>query len=371
MPACARFEPFVLRHAHQHQPKLNKPLVTLEKGRIKHLSNQAEKQGVEVGMTLDGARACCGNLMVIETNEATLQHAWQEVLDQLYTFTSNLEAPRPGLVFLELKDKDAKLIAQTFNARVAHARSQEHAYLLTLVTQEGEVRGGNLDLIPTCTLTALGLSPKTIGRLNWLGVTQVGQLRRWGKAQLSLYLAGEAKVLVRYLHGPFKERVAPFTPPVTMRESFTFEEAALEPRHLTPVLELLAARLLERLGDKAAARLTLEAQAGGLTLAASRVSKGSLRNKGSLYELAASAFYDSGAQGLGVTTLTLGLSGLYRPYEQDSLWQRKESIARAVRQVNARFPGALFRFEEVNPYAPVPEFSFKTVVIGDAKRGGL
>ena len=331
----------------------------------------AAKAGVETGMAVEGARARCEQLTVIEPNAATLQRAWEGLLAELYAFTDKVEPAEPGRVFLELTEEEARHIAETFQARVASGSSQEHAHLLALMAKEGEARlepsqteRQALNAVPVRVLEALGLSKKTIERLSWLGVSELKDLWRWSRTQLELYLGDEARVLTRYLHGPHRTEVRRYVPPVVLRESHSFEEPALEPWQLEPVMEELTQRLTARLGDRAAARLTLVAEVRGLAFSGSRVSKQPLRDESAFLRLASLALEDSGVQGLGVDRLELSLAGLERPSTQGGLWHRKENVDKAVRTVEARFPGAMLKFEELDPFMPVPEFSHRLIPLG-------
>ena len=372
MLACALFEPFALWHAAWLEPSLkDKPLVVLEKGRVTGVSRVAAKAGIETGMAVEGARARREQLTVIEPNLATLRQAWETLLAELYAFTDKLEPAGVGRVFLELTGEEARHIAQMFGARVARGSSQEHAHLLALVAKEGEARlepveteQQALGTVPVHVLGALGLSKKTVERLAWLGVTELDELRRWSRSQLELYLGEEARVLTRYLHGPHRTEVRRYIPPVTLRESHSFEDAVLEPWQLAPVLEQLIQRLVARLGDRTAARLTLTAEVASLIFSATRVSKQPLRDEGALLRLVSLTFADCGVQGLGVERLELTLSKLHRPSAQGGLWHRKEDVDKAVRTVEARFPGVMLRFEELDPFTPAPEFSHRLVALG-------
>ena len=95
MIVCALFEPFALWRACWLEPAYrDKPLVVLEKGRVTGVSMMAAKAGVATGMAVEGARARCEQLTVVEPNAATLQQAWEGLLAQLYTFTDRLEPAR-------------------------------------------------------------------------------------------------------------------------------------------------------------------------------------------------------------------------------------------------------------------------------------
>ena len=372
MIVCALFEPFTLWHAGWLEPALkSKPLVALKGHHVAHASKMARSSGIGAGMSVAGAHARCGDLVIIDSNEATLQRAWDDVLAKLYGFSDRLEPADLGRVFLDVTEADARLIAETFGARVARGSSQEHAHLLALVAKEGEARLEPVETeqqalwaIPIHVLEVLGLSKKTVERLAWLGVTELGGLRRWSRTQLELYLGDEAKLLTRYLHGPHRTEVRRYVPAVVLRESHTFEEEALELWQLAPVLEQLVQRLIPRLGDRAATHLTLTAEVKGLIFSATRVSKQPLRDEGALLRLVSLTFADCGVQGLGVERLELSLAGLARPNTQGGLWHHKENVDKAVRTVEARFPGAMLRFEELDPFTPVPEFSHRLVSLG-------
>ena len=372
MLVCALFKPFALWRACWLEPSLkDKPLVAVEKGRVTGVSCVAAKAGVETGVAVEGARARCEQLTVIEPNPVTLQQAWEDLLAELYSFTDRVEPAELGRVFLELTGQEARHIAETFQARLARGSSQEYAHLLALVAKEGEARlepfqteRQALGAVPVHVLEALNLSKKTVERLAWLGVSELKDLKRWSRGQLELYLGEEARVLIRYLHGPYRTEVRRYVPPVVLCESHSFEEAVLEPWQLEPVMEGLAQRLTARLGDRAATRLTLTAEVGGLAFSGSRVSKQPLRDESAFLRLASLALEDSGVQGLGVDRLELALSGLHRPSVQGGLWQHREDVDKAVRAVEARFPGMMLKFEELDPYMPAPEFSHRLIPLG-------
>ena len=375
MIACALFTPFALWHACRLEPGFkDKPLVTLKNNKVVEVSNKARDVGVEPGMSLDGARSRCSDLVIVEANDATLQHTWEDVLSQLYAFTDRIEPIKPGVVFLEITEADAKLIAETFRARLALAANQEHAHLKALahVTEKltfkesrhgRAVRDADVKEIPIGVLREVGLGKKNIERLYWLGIETLGQLQRWSKAQLSSFFGKDSRVLTRYLKGPFRTSVARYTPPITLTVSYNFDDTAVEPWQWEPVLMHLVSGLQCQLGDRAAARLCVSAVSQGLTFEATRLSKKPLKGV-SLLGQAHLALADSGVQGLGIDKLTLTLIGLYRPSTQGALFGGRENVVKAVSAVEARFPGALLRFETLNAYSPLSEFSHRLVPLG-------
>jgi nucleotidyltransferase/DNA polymerase involved in DNA repair len=362
---CALFEPFILWQAAYEQPTLrDKPLISLEKSKVAHASSLARRAGIEAGMTVDGARARCNELVIVERDPVSLQNAWHDVLEQLYAFTSFIESPKPGVVFLELAPSDATQLAESFQARLAFGKTQEAARLQALMTRTGaaSLLEKPLSKFPLRILSALGVMAKTLERLAWLGLKTLGDLSKWTKHNLIDYLGDEAAPIIRYLHGPFTKTVNKYTPPVVLRATHSFDEIVSEPFQLEPVLQLLARRLETGLETKVASRLTVRAIAQGIAFSATKISRNPLKQSSIINLLAQSALGETGAQPLGIERLELSLSGLYKFSEQGMLWG-KANAQHAIEKVNERYPGALLKIEHVDTFLPDSEFSYRLVPI--------
>ena len=81
-----------------------------------------------------------------------------------------------------------------------------------------------------------------------------------------------------------------------------------------------------------------------------------------LRQLALLALADTQAQPLGIDALTVTLSGLSRPAEQGSSWPQKERAAFAVEVVEARFPGAVLKLSQDDPYSLASEHNIHFVI---------
>jgi len=283
----------------------------------------------------------------------------EALLADLYAFTNRL-GPFDAGVFLDVSDSDARRIARAYRARVGSAETQEAAHLLALLACAGQVNKDieTINSAPLETLLELGTSPQAIERFEWLGLACLGDLKRWRKTQLSAYLGDEAKIVSRYLKGPFTKTVAVYKPALSLSESYSFDDPVTEPWQLTPVLSHLSDCLMAALGDKAAARLSLSALAQGLTFKHTVIAKTVLKGQ-AVNRLAEVALLESGALGFGIDTLTVELTGLYRPTKQLGLWQQREELAKAVSLVEARFPQALLKLTEADPYTPIAEFAYE------------
>jgi nucleotidyltransferase/DNA polymerase involved in DNA repair len=369
MLVCALFEPFALWQAVWERPDLKgKTLVTLLKDKVHHLSKEARQSGIKSGMSLEGARGQCKDLGIVETDAPTLKSAWEGLLAQLYGFTDQIESVKPGVCFLDLEPKQMRQVAEVFGALVASGENQEQSYLLALTTPQGNVSSfsgkdiqNRIAAIPLYVLRALGISPLTLERLSWLGLYKLGDLMKWSKSQLQGYLGSEANLIIRYLHGPFRNNVLTYTPPITFNANYDFEDSVLEPYLFEPVIKFLCQQLSNDLNDKAASRLSLKAVSSRLMFSSTKVSHYPLRDVGMLERLASLALHDSGILGLEIDSIELTLSGIYRPVRQGHLWQQRENVEVAVSKVSERYPGKLLKIQHIDPYTPLSEFAYKLI----------
>jgi len=367
MICCALFEPFAIWHSYRLEPKLaNTPLITVQGGRVAELSVLAKQAGIETGMSIQGAKSLCPDVQIIATSPETLEQAWQQILEQLYAFSNRIESYRPGLVFLDLKTHEIKQLKEYFSCKIAAADNRQDAHLLALI--DSGINNKNIsnpqkliDNIPLASLQSLGLQKQNIERLKWLGVRHFGQLKKWSKSQLQLFLQEDSKLLINYLYNKDSSNIRLFKPKETVKESFYFEDAVFEPYRLEPVLQLLADKVVSKLEGRAAKRLNLTLKAMGMAFTVSKISKLDLREKEVIFRLTKQALEDSGAQGLGIDEIRLELTAIYRPGRQLSLWRTKENRENAIQAVERRFPNSMLHFELLNPFTPISEFAYGLV----------
>lgn len=370
MLVTALFEPFPLWLATWETPSLASiPLVSVGKGRVVHASKTAKQTGITAGSSLATALTKAPDLEAVEAASPYLETSWERLVEALSGLTLDLESPKQGRVLMVLEPADAMQLAETYNVRVGLAEIVEAAVVAALIASPGKVKRINadrqdvlLDALPLYILRGLGLSAGTGERLKWLGVERVGQLRAWKKAQVSAYLGAEAKELMPYLFGPYRTQLGRYTPAPHVSAHLVFDEPMSEPHALCPALEALAVQLVEKLKGRAASRLTVRAVSQGLEFKATRISKTLLRQIGETNRLALLTLDDTDAQPLGIDTLTLELSGLTRPAKQGALWPQKERIEQAVAAVEARYPKALLKITEADPYALASEHTVHFVV---------
>lgn len=367
---AALFEPFPLWLAAWDTPSLEGlPLVSVSKGRVVHTSKTARQVGVTPGSSLATALTKAPDLEAVEAASPHLTASWERLVEEVSGLSLMLESLSQGRLVMELEPGDAAMMAESYRVRVGLAESVEVAVIAALISSPGKVRQitaerqeALIDALPLYVLRGLGSSKETLERLKWLGVDKVGQLRAWKEAQVLAYLGVEGRGLLPYLFGPYRTQLGRYTPSPRLSAQLAFDEPLSEPHMLHPVVEQLVVQLVDQLGGRAAFRLTVTALSHGLELKATRLSKVPLKQAGEITRLFLLALEDTHAQPLGVEALRVELSGLTRPTRQGTLWPRKERLEEAVAAVEARFPRAILKLVEDDPYALAPEHIVRFVV---------
>ncbi len=367
---AALFEPFPLWLAEWEVPSLAAvPLVSRHKSKVVHASSAARSLGIKAGSSLATALAKAPDLEIVEAESPYLTASWERLVEELSGLTRTLESPSLGRLLMELEPADAAQIAGTYRVRVGMAESLEVAVLAALISSPGQVKVVEpdrqehlLDALPLYVLKGVGLSQRALDDFGWLGVQRTGELRRWSKVQVMAYLGRSGKGVMPYLFGPYRTYLGRYAPPPRLSAQAVFEEPQCEPLVLHPALEQLCAGLSARMEDKAASRLTITVRSQGLTFQATRIAKEPLKRGDVMFRLALLALEDTHAQPLGIEALTVELSSLSRPSEQLSLWPQKERVAYAIEVVEARFPRAILKLVQDDPYALASEHNVRFVI---------
>lgn len=216
MIAAADFAPWPVWSLVRREPRLEGlPLAVVAGTRVVAASPAARAAGVRVGMSADLARSKAGGLE-LRPLPPGLEAAWETLLHELNRYTPRLEAPHPGLVFLDLSPADARLLAGEYRVPVGLGPTREDARLAAATALPGEVRVVDdpeafLEGFPVEHLAAVGLPEEGLARLRWLGIETAGQLAAWSRTQLLAFLPGAERILP-YLKGPKTDRVAVFEP---------------------------------------------------------------------------------------------------------------------------------------------------------------
>jgi hypothetical protein len=365
--AALVLEPLELWWARRLRPEWRRePLVALRENRVWHASPEARREGIVPGMSLAGARLRSEALRVTEPSEAELQAAWESVLRDLYGLSPFLDGSSRGRAFLSVSAAEARMVAEAYDARVGHAAGRGGAARAALSVPIGRCRvlpkGSEkafLARLPLRFLRGVGLSPYSLERLRWLGLSAAGELAGWRRGQLRGFLGGEAERLLPYLHGPWRERLPIARPPEALRRGVRFAEPLFEPGPLEAALGRLAEALAEALAGRGSGRLTLAAEVGGVELRATRFAKKPLRATRDIALLARLALADTGAAPVGIEALTLELPEPVRPSGQGRLWPARERREAAWEELLERFPRAAVEVEWLDPYAEAADLAWR------------
>lgn len=343
------------------------PVIVTEGGRVRCACPHAQAAGITPGMRLSGALSRVPTLHAVTHSGPAVAAAWAGVIAELPAFSPRVEVTGEGQALLTLTDAGAAALASALHAAVGVADTRELARLAAHVAPEGSVRavpagteGAFRAALPLSALRGVGLSAAQAERLGWLGVTHVGQLLAWSRAQQAAFLGPEYAALRPYLHGAASGGVPLARPEPTVTATLHFGEPLFEPRDLHPACAQLAATLHADLGSRRPARLTVQAHAAGVTLGATRDLKEDARDPATLRRAVQAALRDTQAAPLGVDALHVTLSGLNRPARQDDLWGRAQAQA-AADLAEARFPGCLRRVRWIDPHSLAPTGQFEWV----------
>ena len=363
MLTCVLLHPFCF-----HGLDSSTPLVALEGKRARFVNWAARGLGIEEGMLETAVRLKAPNAQLVPTLSPALCERWSALLESLYVLSPNVDGPKEGIAFLTVRSSDAAQIAGEYSARVGRAETQELALLAARGAEPGQVveleRGDKqkpfLERCPLAFLGLLGLSPRTLERLNWLGLHFIGALYGWSKAQLAGFFGGEywivAKVLFEGTVTVTRYRVAQ-----KVRAVHTTYDTLHEPYQLEPLLEKLSKHLTSRLEGKLARRLLLTVdtplgQLGDVTV----LKEKSLEAK-VLYRALKLALERTGAMELGVDKLEATLSDLFFFGEQRGLFETRPPVSEAVEMVHKRFPNALLRVVPAERFSQAREQRFTLI----------
>ncbi len=353
MIAFASFAPWPVRVLREREPGLEAlPVAAVAAGRVVALSPEARALGIREGMGEAVARKKSDHL-ALRPLPAGLEAAWDARLFELSGFSPRLESPAPGEALLELDGAGARALAATYRVPVGLGETRERARLAAALAGPGEaVRFPGLAGIPLEALRTVGLTPEGLRRLRWLGAATAADLAAWSTPQIEAFLP-EGRALLPYLKGPGRSGVAVFDPGPRVERVVEFLEPVEAPQALA-ALEVLAGELDRALGRRAAGRLFLEVEAGGLRFFAERRPKEPLRGRRRLRLHLEAALRGSGALAFPVERVRATLTGLRTPGQQDGLFRRTGDLAEAFR----RFPGAFVRAVITDPGSPAAEHAF-------------
>ncbi|HXE73021.1 MAG TPA: hypothetical protein VNO81_10205, partial [Candidatus Nitrosotenuis sp.] len=261
------------------EPSLrSRELIVVSGGRVVARSQGPRRLGVEVGWPAERARALAPQALVRVDPGPALELAAEELLAELNRLTPWIEPVSAGQVVLGLdRPAEARPLARRLGLQIGLAEDRDTALLAALQAAPGQVlalaeeqgqafRQG----FPLARLVEIGISPRTVERLEWLGFPTVGSLARLSEAQLTRQFPEGAR-LHRMVRGADRRPVALYSPPPALTLAVDLDPPQLEPGLAEAALVHLLDQAIERLEGRVAGTLTVGLQAGEQATASRRV----------------------------------------------------------------------------------------------------
>ena len=223
----------------------------------------AEAQGVRAGMRLGEALAMCPELVLVEQDPATAEHAWEEILQRLEDRGFAVEPIEPGCVYFETSGVERlygglepalkralEAVGSAWDARVGAADRRFAALAAASVARPGSALivsdKSAREFLAPLPLTLLPLERERYEELEELGVRKLGQLAGLPGGAVAERLGPAGRRAWSLARGEEDGRVRPRRAPVQIDEVLEFPEAVGNELTLRRALTVLVDRVLVR-----------------------------------------------------------------------------------------------------------------------------
>jgi len=400
---CLLIPQFPIWSARFTDPKLvGAPIIIHRNGKVFAACAHSLTMGVRLGWTLQRVQSLCPYARIKAHNAAEEAHAWEEVLAALYTITPGLESKQPGLIFFEPPSLTsvswlsrmagvAKLV-RSWRAQAALASDRATAELAAHQVASGMVRRVNsargfLCRTPTASLTQVGVSAVAIERLEWFGFKNVSDLTRLSREQISCQFTdpthrNDADLLWRFARAGTPDAdaqpVQSYQRPPVRISRFVFEQAATRPTEWESALDDAIQQTTAQLHGMSTGAVTLCLQAKTGSCQASKVLREAVSSPRNLFRVAldlmnalASGIVERDGM-IEVQALEVRLSRLTGDTLQEALFDTRRydtsakrrcppTLLAALRNLESRHTGLLWKSKLRDQYAPLPEDRFALV----------
>jgi protein ImuB len=227
------------------------------------VTRAAEAKGVRPGMRLGEALAMCPTLALVEQDPASVEQAWEEVLQRLENSGFAVEPAEPGTVFFEtdgverlyggLEPALKRALAAAgpaWDARAGAAERRFAALAAANVARPGQALivadDRTRKFLAPLPLTLLPLERDRYEELEELGVRTIGQLAGLPGSAVAERLGPDGRRAWSLARGEHDGRVSPRRPPVPLVETLEFPEAVGQELTLRRGIGVLVDGLLAR-----------------------------------------------------------------------------------------------------------------------------
>jgi protein ImuB len=268
MIACLSIPGFDLRAALRSRPTLALAPAALgpEPGKealVGSVTAAAEAQGVRAGMRLGEALAMCPELVLVEQDPATAEHAWEQILQRLEDRGFAVEPIEPGCVYFETSGVERlygglepalkralEAVGSAWDARAGAADRRFAALAAASVARAGAALivsdKSAREFLAPLPLTLLPLDRQRYEELEELGVRKLGELAGLPGGAVAERLGPDGRRAWSLARGEEDGRVRPRRAPVQIDEVLEFPEAVGNELTLRRALTVLVDRLLAR-----------------------------------------------------------------------------------------------------------------------------
>lgn len=402
---CLWLPTFELRLELVRSPELDSTSVALlspgesVRRTVWQVSERAHDAGVRPGQLVSQAVSLCTSLTLLEPDPAHYEAAADAMLETLTDVTPVVEPAGRGRVFLGMDGLERLFGAPSRQAnRALRALFRVFPSPLVAATRAGmapgkfgawvaatTARSGRpvvvgeeelSDFLARCPVGALPVDPLVVQRLERLGITTLGALRRFPEPSLVAQFGEEGRSALAWASGRRIDPVRPWHRPRPIRVSLDFPNPVALAETLHGALDRLVERALSRPARRGRSvtgvRLGARLEGGGSWFVETVLREPSADRERIAFALRSKMAISPPPR--AVETLFLELTQFGVPSAQTGLFDRKEgsgraaaghemargevpaSLVDAVKELKLRLGHSpLYRVVEVDPWSRIPE----------------
>lgn len=328
------------------------PVVVIASGEVIAFSRRLRSTGIAEGIPAERAERLVPEGTLLRHQDASLEQAvWEDVLQEINTYTPFLEPDRPGRLYVKpfagIREATRRLRAQT-----ALAPHRSTALLGALRAAEGHMLAVQprharifLDRFEVKRLAELHFSEELIEQLPLFGFDTLGAALGLAPRHLRAQFGEEGDRFYRLIHPGDDAPMSLYTPPPAIRRAYEFDHPCSEPGEVLPALKYLLRQAAAELKGHGAQRVKITLHDRLRPSACMcRVLPEASNDPRRLFNTATILLEGMLEPGSTVQVVELELGSLrtMQP-EQGGLFFQRPPVEKAVRTVHRRYPNVLRR----------------------------
>ncbi len=328
------------------------PVVVITSGEVVAFSRRLSTSGVAEGISAERAESLAPEGTLLRHRDVQLeQAAWEQVLQEVNTYTPFLEPDRPGCLYVK-PFAAIQEVTRRLRAQAALAPHRSTALLGALRAAGGHVLAVRsrhvrafLDRFEVDRLAALHFSEALIEQLPLFGFDTLGAALDLAQRHLSAQFGEEGERFYRLLHPTDDDPMSLYMPLPAIRRAYEFDHPCSEPGEVLPALEYVLRQAAAELKSHGTQRVkvTLHDRLRPSTFTC-RVLPEVSNDPRRLLNTAKTLLKNMLEPGSTVQAVELEFGSLrtMQP-EQGGLFFQRPPVEKAVRIVHRRYPDALRR----------------------------